>query len=85
VLNRAVARLPLFDKPSDYDAFERVLREALQQVPIRLLCYCVMPNHWHLVLWPQSDHALSRFVGWLTLTQRLSVKFRPLLCAFSGA
>ena len=27
-----------------------------------------MPNHWHLILWPQKDGELSRFVGWLTLT-----------------
>jgi putative transposase len=27
-----------------------------------------MPNHWHLVLWPQGDNQLSDFVGWLTLT-----------------
>ncbi len=28
VLNRAVARLPLFEKPGDYEAFERVIAEA---------------------------------------------------------
>jgi putative transposase len=27
-----------------------------------------MPNHWHLVVWPEQDRELSRFVGWLTLT-----------------
>ena len=35
---------------------------------MRLLSYCVMPNHWHLVLWPRRDNELSAFVGWLTLT-----------------
>jgi putative transposase len=70
VLNRANARLPIFHKHADYDAFERVLAEALAEVPMRLLSYCVLPNHWHLVLWPPEDpaDALSRFVGWLTLT-----------------
>jgi putative transposase len=52
-LNRAVARLPLFGKPTDYEAFERVLRLALDKHPTRLLGYCLMPNHWHLVLWPR--------------------------------
>jgi putative transposase len=33
-----------------------------------ILAYCVMPNHWHLVLRPKRDGDLSRFVGWLTLT-----------------
>ena len=27
-----------------------------------------MPNHWHLIVWPQQDGELSRFVGWVTLT-----------------
>jgi REP-associated tyrosine transposase len=68
VLNRANARLPIFEKPADFEAFERVLIEAHQRVPMRILSYCVMPNHWHFVLWPREDRDLSDFVGWLTLT-----------------
>jgi len=52
----------------DYEAFERVLEEAVERTQTRLLAYCVMPNHWHLVVWPREDGELSRFVGWLTLT-----------------
>jgi putative transposase len=47
-LNRAAARLPLFHKPQDYQAFERVMAEAMAAQPTRLLAYCLMPNHWHL-------------------------------------
>ena len=68
VLNRANGRLPLFEDDGDYAAFERVLREACERVSMRMLAYCVMPNHWHLVLWPRQDGDLSRFMGWLTLT-----------------
>jgi putative transposase len=68
VLNRANARLPLFQKDGDYLAFERVLGEARQRYEVPILGYCVMPSHWHLVLWPRADGDLSRFVGWLTLT-----------------
>jgi putative transposase len=68
VLNRANGRWPLFDKPADYEAFERVLGEAQLEHPVPLLAYCVMPNHWHLVLAPEGDGDLSRFVAWLTLT-----------------
>jgi putative transposase len=68
VLNRAVARLALFEKPADYAAFERVLAEAMEKHPTRLLSYTVMPNHWHLVLWPRKDGELSEFVRWLTHT-----------------
>jgi hypothetical protein len=71
MLNRAVARLALFEKEADYAAFERVLGEALQQHPTRLLSYAVMPNHWHLVLWPREDGELTEFV--LLLTRRVSI------------
>jgi putative transposase len=67
-LNRANGRLTLFGKDGDYEAFLRVLAEAVPRVEMRLLAYCVLPNHWHLVLWPQHDGDLSHFLGWLTLT-----------------
>ncbi len=68
VLNRANARMTIFEKPDDYLAFEKVLAEAIERTQTRLLAYCLMPNHWHLVVWPQEDGELSEFVGWLTLT-----------------
>jgi putative transposase len=71
VLNRAVARLPLFQKDGDYDAFERVLAEALIVHPTRLLAYCLMPNHWHLVLWPERCGELTAFTRWLTHTHTM--------------
>src|SRR5271155_4956132 len=71
VLNRAVARLPLFAKDRDYQAFERVLAEALARKPMRVLAYCLMPNHWHMVLWPEKDGDLTAFVRWLTHTQSM--------------
>jgi putative transposase len=58
----------LFHKDGDYAAFHRVLEEACMHQPMRVLGWCVMPNHWHLVLWPDKDGALSRFMAWLTLT-----------------
>ena len=67
-LNRANARAQIFYKPEDYVAFESVLAEARERTGMRVLSYCLMPNHWHLVLWPKKDGDLSRFMGWLTLT-----------------
>ncbi|MGE5195132.1 MAG: transposase [Deltaproteobacteria bacterium] len=68
VLNRANARMRIFRDDGDYEAFEKVLFEAVERTGTRLLAYCVMPNHWHLVVWPERDGELSQFVGWLTLT-----------------
>ena len=71
VLNRSVARMPLFRKSADYEAFERVLDETQQRHPTRILAYCLMPNHWHFVLWPRLDGELTDFVRWLTHTHTM--------------
>lgn len=67
VLNRGVKRQQLFFDAKDYLAFEKVLVEALHHVPVPLLAYCLMPNHWHLVMSPTGKE-LPRFMHWLTLT-----------------
>lgn len=69
VLNRGNGRGEIFADDGDYLAFRRVLAEALKIVSgMRLLAYCVMPNHWHLVLWPAGDGELGRFMQRLTVT-----------------
>ena len=68
VLNRANARMTIFEDEGDFTAFEKVLLQAVERSQTRLLAYCLMPNHWHLVVWPREDGELSRFIGWLTLT-----------------
>ena len=68
VLNRGAGRRTLFDRPPDFAAFVRVLAEVLAAEPVPLLGYCVMPNHWHLVLWPPRDGQLARFMQRLTIT-----------------
>jgi len=68
VLNRGNNRQTLFDTPGDYEAFIRVVKETLLIVSLRILAYCLMPNHWHFVLWPQVDRELSHFMHQLTTT-----------------
>jgi REP-associated tyrosine transposase len=68
VVNRANGRLHLFRKDEDYLAFYRVLLQAQQRFPTRLLAWCIMGNHWHFVVWPRNDGELSRFFGYLGLT-----------------
>src|SRR3989344_815571 len=68
VLNRANARVRIFDNDQDYRLFETILEEGVEQYDMRLLAYCLMPNHWHLVLHPKNDDDLPRFMSWVTNT-----------------
>ncbi len=65
VLNRAVGRRTIFPSAADYECFIETVAETLRTRRMRICGYCVMPNHWHMVLWPEQDGDLSaRFGGW---------------------
>ena len=68
VINRGVGKKKLFFKDEDYLAFERVIVETLEKRLMRILSYCLMPNHWHFVLWPENDSDLGSFMQRLTVT-----------------
>ena len=58
----------LFRKPADFAAFEKVMAQGLERYPVDLLTYCLMNNHWHLVLRPRTDAALGALMGWMGVT-----------------
>jgi putative transposase len=65
VINRGNARGEVFHKEEDYTAFVQLMSDAQERLPMRLLAFCLMPNHFHLVLWPHADGDLSRWMQWL--------------------
>jgi putative transposase len=69
VVNRGNERARVFHDADDYHGFVALLREACARVPMRLIGYCAMPNHFHLVLWPHEDGDLSLWMQWLLTTQ----------------
>ena len=68
VINRASRRLTLFAADEDYLMMEHVLFAARHRFGMRLLDWTIMPNHWHLILWPEYDLQLSLFMHWMTTT-----------------
>ena len=58
----------LFLKDRDYEAFEEQIEKTLVTCPMRICAYCLMPNHWHFVLWPAKDGELAAFMQKLTVT-----------------
>jgi putative transposase len=71
ILNRSVGRLHLFTKDADFEVFQRVMVEAHQRHPIRILSYCVLSNHWHFVVWPEADGQVTAFFRWLAHTHAM--------------
>ena len=71
VLNRSVRKAPIFRRPPDYRAFLGVLQEGLDRFPVRLVAFCILSNHWHLVLEPAGTDGLIRFMHWVSTTHAI--------------
>lgn len=62
IINRGNDRKTVFRKAADYLAFLRYMFEAQVEIPIRILAFCLMPNHFHIVVWPECVEVLSAFM-----------------------
>jgi putative transposase len=64
IINRGNGRAEVFHHGEDYRGFTDLLGEARAKFPVALLAFCLMPNHFHLVIQPRSPEALSAFMQW---------------------
>jgi putative transposase len=62
VINRGDHRETIFHKAGDFAAFLRIIADATLKVPMRILAYCIMRNHFHLLLWPHEGVDLPAYI-----------------------
>jgi putative transposase len=62
VINRGNRRGRIFLESADYETFLDAMAAAAARTGMRVLAFCLMPNHWHLVLWPRTCRELSAFM-----------------------
>ena len=65
IINHGNGRAQVFHADGDYQAFIGLLEQSCGRLPIRLLAFCLIPNHFHLALWPYHDGDVSRWMQWL--------------------
>jgi putative transposase len=66
VINRSNGRVPIFNTAEEYSDFLYLLNEMRETYGMRILAFNIMPNHWHLLLYPRHDGDLSVCMHWLT-------------------
>ena len=71
VLNRAAGRIALFRHDEDYAAFVRIMQEAYARVPLRIVSWCLMKNHWHFVVWPRGEEEVTNYFRFLAHTHAM--------------
>lgn len=65
IVNRGNDRKVIFPQHTDYGAFLVLLREAIERYAVRLLAFCLMPNHFHLVVRAENLDAISAYMHWV--------------------
>lgn len=76
-IGRGLKPKPIFRSEEDYQDFEAVLCEMVERFEPRVLSYCVLPKHWHLILVPRKDGDLSKLMAWLTITHSARWHAKP--------
>jgi putative transposase len=66
--NHGNGRLRIFNRPADYDLFVSLLADGQERTKVRVLSFCVMPTHWHVLVWPEQDGGLSELMRWVSNT-----------------
>ena len=66
-INRGNNRADVFVDARDFLTFLVALRKTKERYPFRLFGYCLLNNHFHLVLQPQEGQKISRTIQSLTV------------------
>lgn len=64
IINRGNGRQLVFHAEGDYRAFVNLMVEASERYPVKVLAWCIMPNHFHLLVSPERADDLSRWMQW---------------------
>ena len=65
IINRGNMRMQVFDDSDDYEYFLELLFRSASKQQVAIHAYCLMPNHFHLLLSPTQEGSLSRMMQWL--------------------
>lgn len=62
IYNRGVEKRVIFEVPQDYAKFLKFLYDGLVRTKTKLVCYCLMSNHYHLLLFQTKPSDITVFM-----------------------
>jgi putative transposase len=86
LINRGNNKSVVFHQPGDYRSFLRLIDTAQERIRLKLLAFCLMPNHVHLVVSPDGATDVSRWMHWLMTTHshRHHLRYGTSGCVWQG-
>ena len=74
ICNRSAGQLTIFQSIADYVRFETCLKEMISNFPLRLFAFCIMPNHYHLLVEGETGPAVIKGLHWLGTTHAVRLR-----------
>ncbi|MCX6357812.1 MAG: transposase [Candidatus Aureabacteria bacterium] len=65
VINRGILKQTIFHAPDDYSDFTRILQRYAGKADFSIYHWCLMPNHYHIVIECRHPDQLSKIIGGL--------------------
>ena len=65
IINRGNMRMRVFEDEEDYHYFLHLFKAAKKRYSVEIHAYCLMPNHFHLLMMPKEEKSLSQFMQWV--------------------
>ncbi|MCD6317474.1 transposase [Candidatus Aerophobetes bacterium] len=65
ILNRGNGRQEVFHRIQDYEGFIDLMKKVKSKHSIKIFAYCLMPNHFHMVVLPTQAKELGKLMQWL--------------------
>lgn len=86
VYNRGNHKEQIFLQDRDYERFLEKIIEYKEKYPVKILAYCLMPNHFHFLLQQLAPNAISRFLSNLcnSHSRYFNVKYETMGSLFQG-
>ena len=63
ITQRGNRRQPTFFEDNDYRLYLRLLSEQCRKADVDIWAYCLMPNHVHLIVVPETEDGLRKGIG----------------------
>jgi putative transposase len=64
-VNRGQDGRALFVEDSHYQHFIDLMAEGKRRYPIRIYSYCLLANHFHVLISPRKENAVSAYMQWV--------------------
>lgn len=76
IVQRGNRSMPVFFNENDRLIYLRLLRQVVEKYSLKIWAYCLMSNHVHLIIVPESDHGLAQALAYVHQQYSRMINFR---------